>query len=878
MIHHCLTAFQGRRPSGCRPFLSALLLALLPGTGMFTAAVAAAPDVAIVRSDDTRLPAPAPATSRLDYHRHVLPMVRLAAAQGGLQAVLDAARPGADGIVDVVCKVNIVHAEYEQGDITNWRVVKALLEVVHEWTPGARLTIAEGGVWIPPQRQDLIRIAEHVEVGDGFQTAGYRALLSDPDLAGVDLRIVDLNYDEAVAVEPAGGGLVSDSYWVPRTVLDADVMISVPVLKITGAVGMTVAVKNLIGIGPGLKYGWSKSTGWPPDSGNPGLWHTARTLDETITDLANVAGVDFALVDAVVGMERARITADGGIPVRTNMIIAGNDLFAVDAVAARLMGMNPDDMEFLQLGRRQGLGEGRLEHIRIHGDIETLARPFVKHPADWGTNGEYGHYGMSNRTWILRGPTAIELDEPPPLTVRPQAGSDGWSGPVYFHDDKIDLDRHFQGPTHAVVWAYAEFDAPRTESAWLWIGSDESLTIWIDGQQAYDFEGRRRHRLPNHRVPIELTEGRHQVLVRAVQRRGDFDFSVKISDGEQDRRYDGNTPMGLRWRVPNPADEPEMEVRVIGDSRQRRAEWFEEQNVELMSPGRVALSAYLPWYGRASWVRLEWPRVWGDKMALEGSIDGGVGRINLDVDNTVAFRLLSEGPLAAMVAPMQVYVGENFVGTAAPNFGELRVALTEAGTWALSPSETIDWDQAALAGVAAETLTRDSHPPEAWDSDLGNWFCDGIRFATGADVAFQNNPGIRTDMAQEPISIRDLFAMNYPNDLLSFERTGRQLLAILEHDVRDGKDRPMQISGVSYVFDRSLPEGQRIVTSDIEPDHMYTIAAEGYLVNRGIRFFGEDIADGHDTGSHIVDALVRYARHQGTVMAPPQGRIRQRSR
>jgi uncharacterized protein (DUF362 family) len=353
-------------------------------------------------------------------------MVRRAVEQGGLCAVLSAARPGADGVVDVVFKVNIVHAHYERGDITDWRVVKALLEICHEWAPAARLTIAEGGVWIPPERQDVIALADFVEIGDGFETAGYRALLDDPDLAGADLRIVDLNYDEAEAVKPPGGGLVADSYWVPRTVLDAEVMISVPVMKITGAVGMTVAVKNLIGIGPGLKYGWSKASGWPPGSGN-GLWHTARTLDETITDLAGVAGVDFAVVDAIVGMEKARIVQDGGHPVRLNMVLAGNDLFAVDAVAARVMGMNPDDMEFLQLARRQGLGEGRLERIHIHGDAAAMAHPFEKNPADWGSNGEYGHYGMSNRTWLLKGPVPLDEETHMSPGVRPQPGEDGWS-------------------------------------------------------------------------------------------------------------------------------------------------------------------------------------------------------------------------------------------------------------------------------------------------------------------------------------------------------------------------------------------------------------------------------------------------------------------
>lgn len=235
--------------------------------------------VSIVRSDDVALPTPVAPDSPLDYTSHIRPMVRRAVEQGGLCAVLSAARPGADGVVDVVFKVNIVHAHYERGDITDWRVVKALLEICHEWAPAARLTIAEGGVWIPPERQDVIALADFVEIGDGFETAGYRALLDDPDLAGADLRIVDLNYDEAVAVKPPGGGLVADSYWVPRTVLDA----------------------------------------------------------------------------------------------------------------------------------------------------AAMAHPFEKNPADWGSNGEYGHYGMSNRTWLLKGPVPLDEETHMSPGVRPQPGEDGWS-------------------------------------------------------------------------------------------------------------------------------------------------------------------------------------------------------------------------------------------------------------------------------------------------------------------------------------------------------------------------------------------------------------------------------------------------------------------
>ena len=193
-----------------------------PSTALILAMAAAAwpssgPVVSVVRSDDAGLPAPVSPDQPLDYDAHIRPMVRAAVEQAGLRELVRAAKPGPDGVVDVVCKVNIVHVEHVRGDITGWRVVKGILQAVHEWAPGARLTIAEGGVWIPPERTDLVRQIDQVEVGDGFEAAGYRALLRDPDLAGADLRIVDLNYDDAVEVEPPGGALAAPTYWVRQT-------------------------------------------------------------------------------------------------------------------------------------------------------------------------------------------------------------------------------------------------------------------------------------------------------------------------------------------------------------------------------------------------------------------------------------------------------------------------------------------------------------------------------------------------------------------------------------------------------------------------------------------------------------------------------------
>ncbi len=857
---------------GCRsvrrPFLFASLIGLVLSTlaTLFPEPVNAKPTVAMVRSDDASLPEPINRHERLDYHRHVLPMVQRVLNQSNLQQLVEAASTGTDGVVDVVCKVNIVHAEHVQGDVTDWRVVKAVLQTVHGWRPEARLTIAEGGVWFPPERTDLQAMEPDIEIGDGFETAGYRALLNDPDLAGAKLRIVDLNYDETIEKTPPGGGLVAETYHVPLTVANADLFIDIPVMKVTGAIGMTVAMKNLIGTAPGLKYGWSKSRGWPPNSGNPGLWHTSRTLDETLVDLAGVAEVDFAVVDAIMCMERGRIIADGGIPTRRNIVFAGSDLVAVDAVATRLMGMNPLDMEYLQLAQRRGLGIADLDRVTLIGDLERLTDRFHKYPHAWGD----GHYGMAQRTWLLKGP--ISADEADQIFVDPGStpapNQDGWSGPVYFHDDRIDLDRYYSDPVHSIAYAFAEFDAPRNEQAELWVGSDEGVTVWIDGVEIYSYGGRRRHRLPNERIPIVLTQGIHQVMVRARQRRGDFDFSVKICEVEPDERYDGNHVFGLKWSVPGEETHDVKEVLVVGDSRSGRAEWFEAHEVDTTTPNRVYLRSILPWHGRAPWVRLEWPLMWGNEMELQATLSNQ--RLEILTGNVRAFRLEPEGPLEQPMIGVDLVIDGMQVGTV-PH-GRWRVAIDDAGTWTMTPANIMDWEEAGFVGEALEDLDRD-HREGEFDSPLGNWFTDAALAATGADVAFQNNGGIRGDMEADRISIRDIFRINFPNDLYTFPLTGHELLEVLEFDARDGKPRPMQIAGIEYVIDRSQPEGQRIVESNIELDRSYTITSQAYVCDRARRFFGRDI-EVSNSGIQTVDSQINFIQSQGPIRAPGTGRIR----
>ena len=519
--------------------------------------------VGLIGSDYEQLENPAPRDAELS-EAQVEEMVRSAVAMaGGFGPRLKADAEW------VVIKINIVELrEQGSGIITDWRVVKGLIKAIHEVAPDARVTIAEGPAeWITPGSPEVEVGAERDRI-DGFELAGFRQLLTDSELAGVKLDILDLNFDEIVEVEIADGGYAQKQWSLPAAIVKSDFVISVPVLKIHEDIGVTNAMKNFVGIAPGLVYGWPKMRGYPPRSGNPGIPHTAGILDETICDLVTAAGIDFALVDAIMCMERAKTDKFDGRPVRMNAIIASADVVAADAISSWLIGLNPFDIEYLTLATHRGVGQCDPAKIDVEGSsVEDLVVRFEKTPGA-GRGGEMGHYGQGCRTWVLKGPfdRSQQTEDEEFIDVEnPQAlpGQNDWSQAVYFHDDKIDLDKYYDDPFDCAVYAYAEFDALQGQKAELWVGSDEGMKVWINGEIVYEHVGRRRHRLPNDRPMVRVREGRNSVLVRADQGRSRYDFSLNICEVEKDPRYDGDRVWGLQFTLPTsptPVSDPVKEL------------------------------------------------------------------------------------------------------------------------------------------------------------------------------------------------------------------------------------------------------------------------------------------------------------------------------
>ena len=562
-----------------------VLLLALPAAGDYP--------VGVVSSDDAALQHPVPRDQNLTADQ-ILGMVRRAVSLvGGMGAVV----PDTAGLV--LIKPNIGSAsEARTGINTDDRVVRAVAILVHEAAPNARILIAEGaGGWMSPSLRDCTDVemyGDHVE--DGFDMAGHRATVRELRQRGIDIACYDLNFDRAYSLHPVNGGLATDEYSIAAAILDADVWINVPVAKTHGA-KITCCMKNHFGILPGRLYGWSKAGGTRHHVGMP---HSPRLMDEAWIDLYGLTRVDFNVVDMIAGSEAGAFEENKR--KRSNIVLAGANPIATDLVVARLMGFNPDDFEFAELAWQNDLGPRSIDEVSVRGgEVGPLISRWKKAGVQyggWGEWAEHSNYGMGPRYWTLLGPVAADhaFSASQIAALEPAPGQGGWSEVVYFGNDKIDLDKHFDDPVSCAAYAFTRFTMARSDSVRFWMGSDEGLTVWLDGQLLHDHRGRRRHTLGAVKQRGYLEAGEHRLLVRAEQGRGGFEFSYNVCEPIDDELYAGNRYPGVRYYVEQRATSQIAAQRVDADDAggEHSGSTREANLITLAAPDPLELSRTAP--------------------------------------------------------------------------------------------------------------------------------------------------------------------------------------------------------------------------------------------------------------------------------------------
>lgn len=135
---------------------------------------------------------------------------------------------------------------------------------------------------------------------------------------------------------------------VHELILSSDVFINVPVLKSHGSARLTIAMKNLMGIV------WDRR-----------FWHR-NNLNQCIADFASYRKPDLNIIDAynVMTKNGPRGVSKADV-VQMKYLIVSNDMVAADAAAAKIFGMNPDDIRYIQMANELGVGQKDLTKLNI---------------------------------------------------------------------------------------------------------------------------------------------------------------------------------------------------------------------------------------------------------------------------------------------------------------------------------------------------------------------------------------------------------------------------------------------------------------------------------------------------------------------------------
>lgn len=186
------------------------------------------------------------------------------------------------------------------------------------------------------------------------------------ELRQLKVPFADLNRDELVMTSLLATYTGMQHLWLPRTVLEVDYVVSMPKVKTHHWSGVTLSMKNMFGVVPGVKYGWPKN-----------ILHW-KGIQESILDVCATVPVHFVIADAIVAME-----GNGplnGHPRSLNRIVLADDPVAADATCARLMGLEPTRITHIRIGARF-LGNISIERIdQVAEAVCAPANPFAAVP------------------------------------------------------------------------------------------------------------------------------------------------------------------------------------------------------------------------------------------------------------------------------------------------------------------------------------------------------------------------------------------------------------------------------------------------------------------------------------------------------------------
>lgn len=234
---------------------------------------------------------------------------------------------------NVLMKPNVVfaHKRYATHTYTNLAILEAMFKILQNRPEIKSLMLGE-------------RCAVTIPTRYLFHENGYTKLAKK---YGVKCVYFDEDKKKKVYLKH---GTVHHALKFPATVVDADYKIWMPKLKNHASTKLTCTLKLNIGICDSKER----------------LTHHDYLLEEKIADLLEVGNPDFIVVDAIYGGQKNELVPE---PIFIGAIVMGTNAVAVDAICARIISLEPEDVKHLMIAHKRGYGPVSLDDIELDTDI-----------------------------------------------------------------------------------------------------------------------------------------------------------------------------------------------------------------------------------------------------------------------------------------------------------------------------------------------------------------------------------------------------------------------------------------------------------------------------------------------------------------------------
>ena len=222
-----------------------------------------------------------------------------------------------DGYNSIIIKPNLLQ-DAPPPCTTDVRCVEAIVRFIRESCPGKEIIILEGSGGCETQK--------------AYKVMGYEKMANS-----LDIELLDVDKVKLKKLEDPEARAYKEIY-LPEIIFDSYI-ISVPSLKDHSITGVTLSLKNLIGLLPEKHYGdyWSYKRS---DVHRVGV-------SSAVADLASYVDIGLSIIDGRLGQQGSHLAGGRHCDPYKNVIIGGYDSLSVDMKGAEVLGHDWRDIEHL---------------------------------------------------------------------------------------------------------------------------------------------------------------------------------------------------------------------------------------------------------------------------------------------------------------------------------------------------------------------------------------------------------------------------------------------------------------------------------------------------------------------------------------------------